>query len=100
MLKPPSLKYWLTHAFIINGGMLALILLLWDKNLSMTNYNEDKASQILRVYTSWLLISFSINILAVLLPSILMALVLRRKEQPSGILKFLVFGGGAQFKIF
>jgi hypothetical protein len=100
VLKPPSLKYWLTHAFFINGGMLALILLLWDKNLSMTNYNEDKASQILRVFTSWLLISFSINILAVLLPSIPMALVLRRKEQPSGILKFLVFGGEAQFKIF
>jgi hypothetical protein len=55
-------KYWLTHALVVNCGMLVITLLLWEKRLRSERYDVAKSSEIARVFIYWIAISLCVNI--------------------------------------
>ena len=56
------MTYWLTHALLVNCGLLVITLLLWDKRLRSEKYDEGATSGIVKVFLYWLAISLCVNI--------------------------------------
>ncbi len=100
IMKSPSFSYWLTHGLIINGGMLLITLILWNKRLTLEKYDELKSLETLKLYLSSLAISFGTSLFLTLLCALHFSSKLSRGEEAKKIMKIIGFGGEYSYSMF